>query len=50
MTTPARTSTPPAIELLSRKTVLFRPDKTLVKCIATKLIEFDVNAGDGSLI
>src|SRR6476620_7822821 len=50
MTTPARTSTPPAIELLSRKTVLFRPDKTLVKCIATKLIEFDVNAGDDSLI
>jgi hypothetical protein len=45
-TTLARTSTPPAFEPFSTKNVLPRPDKTRVKIIATKLIEFDVNAGD----
>jgi hypothetical protein len=45
-TTLARTSTPPAFEPLSTKTVLPRPDKTPVKFIVTKLIKFDANAGD----
>jgi hypothetical protein len=42
----AGTSTPSPIELVSRSNAVARPDKTRVKSVVKKLIEFDANAGN----